>query len=583
MGYKIPHATVDAETDPFSKRRAEDGILPYPFVWGFYDAGVMDGDRHFYHFTSTDEFVDFIRDKEFIIYAHNGGKFDYHYLRDYIEPYDPITVINGRLARFHIGIAEFRDSWNILPVPLAAYEKQEQDFSIHEREERNKPENWARILEYLESDCVNLYNVVTAYRNRFGSVLTQAAGAMRELNRHNRCPMPRHKTPKFYDDYHRFYYGGRVETFRAGIIQKPFEVVDINSAYPFAMMHVHPYGFETYAKPRDEMTRAEVETSFFTVRCRSRGAFPWKDPEGQIENGALVFPYENELREFNVTGWELLAAEETDTVSDVEILSSYTFEQTTDFRAFVETLWNERKAAKAAGDKAGDLLAKLALNSCYGKFAVNPRRFKDYELFPVDKVGWLHPDNKDDWKDKVGRQWSFAGWFGQHVLGESKLPPEQWKFYNVATAASITGFVRAFLWRAIWASRGVLYCDTDSIAAEKPAVELGPELGQWEREGRFTEAYIGGKKLYAFRYCDSDRPIDRHGNRIRYKVASKGVKLGPMEIRKIAQGEAVTFFPEVPTYRVSGFVDKDTGEKQIARYIPRTVRMLDHAKKRLTK
>jgi hypothetical protein len=583
MTYKRPVATIDAETDPFSKHRSRNNLLPMPFVWGFYDNGFMDESKPFYYFEDTDEFVDFIRTKEYLIYAHNGGKFDYHYLKNYMEEYDEIMVISGRIAKFKIGIAEFRDSWNILPVPLAMYEKQIQDFSIHEPSERRKPENWARILNYLESDCRNLFEIVTAYRERFGSNLTLAGGSMRELDRKNDVPMPTTRYRKFYDDYHPFYFGGRVECFKTGIIERPFKVVDINSAYPFAMLRDHPYSYDVdvvEGDARDNMTRGQIETSFFTIRCQSAGALPWKDPDGKVEDGALIFPNDEIEREYNVSGWELLAGLETDAIKNLVFIRSHIFDQTTNFSEFILTLYEERKRAKAAGDKAGDLLAKLAMNASYGRFAIAPFRFKDYQLFPADKVGWLHPDNEKEWLDVDDRQWLFAGHFGKFILGQSPIPEKRWRFYNVATAASITGFVRAYLWRALCTASDLLYCDTDSIAAGETTVELGSELGQWEIEGEFTKAAIGGKKLYSFKYTDETRPKDRHGNLKAYKVASKGVKLTAMEIESIARGDTVTYVPEVPTYKVGGFADKKTGEKVIARYIPRTITMLERNTKK---
>jgi len=583
MGWVKPIATCDCETDPFSKERAANNLLPMPFVWGFWDNAIMDSARSFYHFETTDAFVEFIRDKEFVCYAHNGGRFDFHYLKNYMEDYDEVMVIAGRIARFKIGICEFRDSWNILPVPLAMYQKQEQDYSIHEHTERRKPENWKTIIDYLESDVRNLYEIVIKYRERFGSNLTQAGGSMRELNRMNDKPLPRHNTRKFYDDYHPYYFGGRVECFKTGIIERPFSVVDINSAYPFAMLHEHPYSHTAEVSEgdaRDGLTRTQIETGFFNVSCVARGAFPWKDPTGVEEDGALIFPTDDKPRDYCVTGWELLAGIETKAVENLVVTQSHVFDTTTNFRKFVLNLYAERKAAKAAGDKAGDLLAKLALNASYGRFAIAPFRFKDYQLFPVDKIGWLHPTNYDDWQDVDGRAWEFAGFFGKHVLGQSSIPDKRWRFYNIATAASITGFVRAYLWRAICGCSDVLYCDTDSIAAGKTAVELGGELGQWEIEGRFTRAGIGGKKLYAFRYCDDDRPRDKHGNWVRYKVASKGVRLTAMEIERVARGETVTYVPDVPTYKVGGFVDKKSGDKTIARYVPRKVTMLERNRKK---
>ncbi len=586
MSWRRPIATIDAETDPFSKSRALDDLLPQPFIWGFYDGGFMDPDKPFYHFEETEELIEFIRDKEFIIYAHNGGKFDYHYLKDYAEDFDEITAINGRISRMHIGIAELRDSWNILPVPLAMYQKQDQDYSIHEYTERKKPENWARIVDYLRSDCENLFAVVSAYRERFGFNLTQAAGSMKEMNKKTAMPLPQTRYPDFYDTYHPFYFGGRVECFQAGILNKNFKVVDINSAYPFAMLHKHPYSYDMHVEQgdyRDQLSPEEITAAFYKVRCVSRGALPWRDPTGQLEDGSLHFPNDDIPREFHITGWELVAGLETGTISDLEVIETHASDEITDFKSFILDLYNERLDAKARNDKAGDLLAKLAMNACYGRFAMDSRNYQDYMLLPPEKVGWLHPDNESQWMDLEGRVWYFYGWFGNHALAASPIPEEKWRFYHVGTAASITGFVRAMLWRAICASDTPLYCDTDSIAAADVPVTLGKELGEWEIEGEFDQAYIAGKKLYAFRYARHNIPKGKNGKKKRYKVASKGVKLSPAEIRRVARGETVTYVPESPTYRLSGFVNRETGEKQIARYIKRNVAMLNRTKSRVAK
>ena len=56
----------------------------------------------------------------------------------------------------------------------------------------------------------------------------------------------------------------------------------------------------------------------------------------------------------------------------------------------------------------------------------------------------------------------------------------------------------------------------------------------------------------------------------------------PMEIESVARGETVTYLPEVPTYKVGGFVNKKSGVKEIARYVPRNVTMLErNLKKRI--
>lgn len=584
MGHARPIATLDAETDPFSKTNAENGFIPQPFIWGFYDAGFLDEARPFRYFETAEEVVDFVRDKEYVVYAHNGGKFDYNYLKQFVEPFDNVSFINGRLARFNLGICEFRDSMNIFPTGLAAYKKQEFDYTILERTQRYKPENWARILDYLESDCVNLFEIVYAFRERFGPTLTQAAAAMRQWGKISSQEIPQSRFPKFYDDFKPFYFGGRVECFHVGLIDDAFKVVDINSAYPYAMLRRHPYSL-TYSTidgdGRGDLEPDHVGASFFRIRARSRGAFPWKDPTGQIEDGALCFPADDKPREFLVSGHELQAAEDTETIDDLEIVESFVFDTLTHFTAYVEHFYDERKKAKAEGDKAGDLFAKLMLNALYGRYAMNARRYRDYQILPPDLIGCLHRDNEKEWNDAEGRVWTFAGYFGPNVLACAPIPEEKWRFYNVATAASITGFVRAYLWRALCASEGILYCDTDSIAAVNPVVDLGGELGQWGIEGTFSEGAIAGKKLYGFKYTDDSAPRDNNGKKVPYKVASKGAKLSYAEVRKVARGETVRYVPEVPTYRISGFYDKATGRREIARYIPRDIAMLPRNRKRL--
>ena len=584
MAYSRPIATLDAETDPFSKTNAKRGYIPQPFIWGFYDAGFLDSDRPFRYFEQSDDLIAFLRDKEYVVYAHNGGKFDYNYLKQYVEPFDRVSFINGRLARFNIGICEFRDSMNIFPTGLATYKKQEFDYSILERTRRYRADNWARIVEYLESDCVNLFEIVYSFRERFGPMLTQASAAMRQWGKISAQVIPQTRYPKFYDSFKPYYYGGRVECFAMGIVKKPFKVVDINSAYPFAMLQRHPYSL-TYSTSdgdtREGMQYDAIGASFYRIRCRSKGAFPWKDPTGEIDDGALCFPVDDTPREYCVTGHELQAAEETGTADDLEVLESIVFDDLTHFTAYVEHFYEERKKAKAAGDRAGDLFAKQFLNSLYGRYAMDARRYKDYQILPPELIGCLHRDNVKEWNDEEGRVWEFAGYFGPNVLARAPIPENKWRFYNVATAASITGFVRAFLWRAIVQSDGVLYCDTDSIAAENPRVDFGSELGQWEVEGSFTEAAIAGKKLYGFKYDTASRPLDKHGNRVRHKLASKGVRLAYNEIVKVAKGETVQYMPEVPTYRISGFFNRETGQREIARYIPRNVAMLPRNIKKL--
>ena len=506
------------------------------------------------------------------MYAHNGGRFDYHYLLPYIETYDYVTLINGRLAKFNIGIAEMRDSYNIVPMPLSAYQKMAFDYRILEREHRDKPENRAKIIEYLESDCKNLFELVTAFRDRYGLNLTQAGASMKPWEKIHGERAPR-STPQFYADFKRYYYGGRCECFRTGVIEEPFKVVDINSAYPYAMLQSHPYGltystFKGSAATLDDLEEDEIGASFFSVECVSHGAFPYRD-----EDGSLWFPNDEVRRVYHVTGWEVLAALDTGTIHDARIQVVHSFDDLVSFAPYVQHFYAERLKAKAANDKAGSLFSKLFMNSLYGKFGAAPDTYREYYVTGLENVGALSPENREKWIEIEGRPWSFAGFLGPHALASAPLPEPRRRFYQVATAASITGYTRALLWRALCASEGLLYCDTDSIAAVTPRVPLGPDLGAWEVEGEFTRGAIAGKKLYAFRYTPATAP-KKSGKKIWWKTASKGVKLTASQIMKVAKGGTVNYTPEVPTYSVKGAIDPITGERVVARFISRRISML---------
>ncbi len=535
-------AVCDCETDPFKIHR-----MPKPFLWGYYD-GI-----DYHEFSTTDEFVSHLSGQSVICYAHNGGKFDWHFLLAYADAYDEISLINGRIAKMRFGAAEARDSYNILPVPLAAYKKEEIDYSIMEESERDKPANKKQISEYLKSDCVYLYELVTGFIDQYGMNLTQAGAAMKQWSKMSPLPVPQ-TTGEFYETFAPYYYGGRVECFRAGIVDCRFSVFDMRSAYPHAMLHPHPYSdnyshVEGFAKGAD----------FYKVRCISRGAFPYRgegDGNDPDRFAGLSFPADDQLRTYTVTGWEYAAALETKTILEVVVLESITFCGHVDFAEYINHFYAKRLECKAAGDEAGSLFAKLLMNSLYGKFAANPLNYKNYMIVPMDVIAGLGTGGAEGWE--------FCGEFGPWGLAQSDLQEERQRYYNVATGASITGFVRARLWRAIHSSRkeneGVIYCDTDSIAVACAGKEilLGEALGEWGHEGDFDRAGIAGKKLYIMRGADGWW-VDENGKTVcakecppggkrLYKTASKGVRLTNAQLWRAAKGEVITHTSIAPTF-----------------------------------
>lgn len=498
------YATADCETDPFLF-----GRVPKPFLWGFYD-----GDK-FLRFFDTRGFVDHISLFKGIVYMHNGGKFDVHFLADFIKPETDVLIINGRVASIRIGECEIRDSFLLLPVALKAYKKDDIDYSKMEKDVR--AQHIPEITDYMKGDCVYLYEILSVQFDQFGQKLTLAGSAFAYWQKfYNAGKMTPRSSIHFFKHFQPFYYGGRVECFRKGIINEKFSVFDINSAYPYAMLHEHASGTEY---KRLSTIPDDPENCFIRLRGVSRGALPYRDDKG------LSFPNDAQVREYACTGWEVKKALELGCLKIRSVSYCAKFLQTITFKDYVEYFYL-RKEASRGKDEAKYLLCKLYLNSLYGKFGQSS---EDHREFLIDEFKRV--------VDYEGEGYSFDGNIGKLALLSKPIDENKHRFYNVCTAASVTGFVRAFLFEHIHKSEGVMYCDTDSLIVKNFNGKIGSALGEWKHEGNFTDGAIGGKKMYAL-----------HQDNNKYKISSKGARLTHKEIYQVASGKPVLYKRDSPSF-----------------------------------
>lgn len=491
----------------------------------------------------------FLCERDCVAYAHNGGRFDWHYLLDHVEPFTSVMVIAGRLAKFKIGKCEFRDSFNIMPMPLRAggakYEIE--DYSIFELEQRDIPANAAVIAERLRTDCLYLYRMLETFFMEFGQHLTISSASMACWSRIADVRKPE-TSGSFYQRFAPYYYGGRVECFTSGVITRPFKIVDINSAYPYAMTFRHPYGTIPHESQSLPNSRGAIQRCFITLEANSVGCFPFRDLDGSLQ-----FPADGVRRTFHVTGWEFLAALETKAIDSYDIRTVLQLPESIEFNAYMDHFYRMKTDAKAANDSARYEFAKRFLCSLYGKFGSNPEKYSEYQLVP--------PRFIEAACEAEG--YNFCAELGPHALLSRPLLENRQRFYNVGVAASVTGFVRAYDWRAMHAIRAggaeIHYIDTDCLHAsdtgELPLDDT--KLGSWKVEANCLQGAYAGKKMYA---CLTDK-VDKKGNPI-WKSASKGVKLSASQIVEIANGAELTFSPEVPQYSM----------KQGIHFVPRTIR-----------
>lgn len=499
-------AVVDCETDPF-----EHGAEIVPFVWGFYDGKI------YKKFFETSQLVDFIKEFDGYVFAHNGGKFDWHFVLEYLpqDDFTDILMIHGRMAEFKLGKATLRDSYNILTVPLSKLGKTDFDYNKLMRDVRQL--HMPEILDYLRDDCVFLWDYLKRWFEEYPHALTLAGTAMK-IWRKMGGYIP-NTSIGYFKEMQKFYCGGRCEHFITGHVSGQFELFDINSAYPAVMMLEHPVAIKNESpfivtrNPRD----SDYDHSFFTIDAYSEGALPIKDKNG------LKFPHGRFI--FHCTGVELKTALSLDTVQIFKIIECKVPKNTMHFGEYVTRFYNEKLKCERDGDKVGREFAKLLMNSLYGKYGANP------EVYTQTKLGRYGIREPDGYK--------FNGTLGNLALFERPLPEEKYRFYDIAVAASITGHVRAKMFETIKKSKNVLYCDTDSILCGAFSGTVSDKLGDWKKEGDVYHAYIAGKKMYLLEGDISGK---------KSKTATKGVRLTNMEIKKIAMGSTVSYEKPEPTF-----------------------------------
>lgn len=542
-----------------------------PFLWGFYDG------LDFFTFDTTEEFVEFVKGKNIIIYAHNGGKFDFMYLLPFLV-HDGVEVkaqiINGRIVSMPLGKATLIDSFAAVPQSLGSIKKDEIEYWKLEKDKREQFRG--EIINYLRGDCLYLHQLMVAYRENAGTKKTIASNALAHAKKLGINPGSTNH--RFDKNYRPFYFGGRTQCFQRGT-HRNIRVIDLKSSYPRAMMETHPSGeFMHRLGSLDGMSKEEIQRSFIVLECFSSGAFPLRKTTAQ----GLDFPIKHDT--FHVTGWEYIAAKELGLIADEKILSVRAPEATITFAPYVEHWFNYKEAhSKKEDGKLIDpinyTIGKIMMNSLYGKLAQNPERYHDYKIEPIGSALPCKKPmiNKRGFCDVCDFAEYEHGWLLECTYEgkEFHSRPSLWKFQyrhgieweskplykNVATGASITGYARAALLYGIHSigAENVIYCDTDSLvipaSADCSGLDMSGKIGSWAVEiENAPVGHFAGKKLYAI---DLDNKAKCTCTEIkgckRHKVVTKGGRLTMAGMKNLAEnpGAVETYYSPAPSYSIA--------------------------------
>ena len=513
-------AILDLETDPF-----QYGRMVHPFVAGFYDGHQF---KPIWSPNCIDEMYSHLQSltDEYIVYAHNGGRFDFFWFLPYIQK--QCRIINGRIVQAFIGKQELRDSFAIMPFALEQYKKTPIDYNKFTPTNREKNKN--EIIAYLKDDCTDLYDLCSTFHKEFGPALTIGTAAMKQLKRfHTFATGNDVFDARFRDD---FYFGGRNQVFKAGVINGPIHIYDVNSMYPHAMRdYLHPVSTGII-----NGTKIDNKTAYITVEGKNYGAFPVRQKDHSLD-----FTVPSGI--FHTTIHEYIASQDTGTFKTTKIHRTIGFNRRETFSDFVNHFYDARQKSRADGDKIRTLFYKFVLNSAYGKFAQDPKNYCDWFIAPMGEMptSWHQCEKSCD--DECRKRWSPSFISNNNYIIWSR-PLQELHYFNIATGASITGAARAMLLRGLHNAIDPMYCDTDSIICRglKNLTISDTELGAWKLETIGSRIAIAGKKMYAV--------YDENGATL--KKAHKGMRLSGEEILKITLGETVESCNPVPAFKFDG-------------------------------
>lgn len=292
------------------------------------------------------------------------------------------------------------------------------------------------------------------------------------------------------------YYGGRVECFQMGErYGLPTHKLDINSMYPFVMSEFeYPTQFATIWKhlsveEYNEKVRGKYLACASVLVETNERVYPKR-----MEN-KLVFPI-GRFRTFLSTP-ELEYAIDHGHILEIREISLYHHDPI--FKKFVDYFYKLRLEAKSRKNTKDDFFLKIMMNSLYGKFGQNGRKWETLEANEdvVDMRVWSEIDF-DTGEVQNFRQLG-------SVVQQLQTMDESMHSHP-AIAAHVTAYARMYLWKLIGQAglENVYYCDTDSVFTNDDGLNRlhgvldSLRLGALKHEDTTTELEIRGLKDYRF-------------------------------------------------------------------------------------
>lgn len=425
-------------------------------------------------------------------FAHFGGRFDFLFIIKEILRRNEFRIENmvprgsgllcfdviRRKDESHI---TFRDSSALLPFSLKRLTQSFQVDSLKKEWDHSKTNGVTpKLLEYLRFDLEGLHQVITKFYSwpiiqKSGRAYTIASQAMKVFRTYLNQEIPT-LSPSLTKKLRQYYMGGRVEIFNP-LHKGPKQLYayDVNSLYP-SVMRDNPFPGK-FHYGTDEWEPNALGFYEVITETPKNLHIPVL---GIVQNGKYIFPLGRFKGYF--TSAEIEYAKTLG--YKFKILDGYIFRNAGYiFRDFVNDLYSIRE--KAEKDSVDSTIAKLILNSCYGKFGIN-----------LEKENLVFDDGSEGLKPlreiKVGKN--------IYRLATKQVTLES--FTHVGIAAFVTSYGRIKLHKLMMkAPRAMFYTDTDSLFTTHK-YPTGSKLGDLKLESTVKSAcfllpktYIAGEKI----------------------------------------------------------------------------------------
>lgn len=437
-----------------------------------------------------------------VLYSHNlkfDGSFIIAYLLAHgyvwvdkntqdLKPGEFSTIIDGRKVYYRISyasdnaIVEFRDSCKKIPGTVKSIAeswklpilKGEIDYRL------NRPRGWEPTEEeiaYIHNDTEIIARVMRELYKENMTSLTASSDSFKAykktVGRFFETFFP--VLPLETDDYIRKSYYGGVCMYNPDYKEIELSGVncyDVNSMYPSIMYDEPlPWGEPVYREGKPEVNGIyNLYIAHIQVQMRvKKGFFPsiMKRGFGLVTKNEYITDTENTLLDLYLTNVDMELMFKHYDVYHINYIDFYSFRSSRNlFKNYIKPLYE----TKCNSSGAVKQLAKLKLNSLYGKFATNPYR-------------------------KVVEPYFDDGVLRMRIVDNPVIDP-----IYTATSSFVTAYARRKLFLAIEENHSrFVYCDTDSIHVIGEAVGIEVDktkLGAWDLEKEYDLFKVLAQKTY---------------------------------------------------------------------------------------